>query len=178
MQRNFSDVKFLFPKEFNMDVFINNTSIEPFSENTIEFLNALSLELNREPSIRNYPDVATFAFFCRKANIYNLKKVFSNESFYRLGRGIVFHIAPSNVPVNFAYTLICGLLSGNLNIVKVPSKEFEQVAIICNAIQKLSLDPKHHFITSKIVLIKYDRNSSSTAYFSSICDVRIIWGGD
>jgi hypothetical protein len=73
---------------------------------------------------------------------------------------------------------VCGILSGNINIVRVPSKDFEQVTIICDAIQKLSLDSQFHSITNRIALVRYDRQNSATAYFSSICDVRIIWGGD
>lgn len=178
MQQNFNDIEFLFPREFDTDSFIQYSPLEPFSEDSVEYLNALSLELNKSPNIRNYPDVATFAFFCRKANILHLKKKYSPEDLLRLGRGIAFHIAPSNVPVNFAYSLICGMLSGNLNIVRVPSKRFEQVEIICSAIQKLNLEPKYQTFSSRIALVRYDRQSLATAYFSSICDVRIIWGGD
>jgi len=178
MQKNFNGVEFLFPKEFNIESIIQSSPFEPFSEDSMEYLNALSIELNKSPNIRNYPDVATFSFFCRKANVHHLKKLYIQEDIIRLGRGIVFHIAPSNVPVNFAYSLICGLLSGNLNIVRVPSKRFEQVEIICNAIHKLSQESKFQSFSSRIALVRYDRQSSATAYFSSICDVRIIWGGD
>jgi hypothetical protein len=122
--------------------------------------------------------VATFAFFCRKANILQLKKKYYQEGNLRLGRGILFHIAPSNVPVNFAYSLICGILSGNINIVRVPSKNFEQIEIIGDAIQKLSQEQKYQSYSSRSLLIRYDHQSDATAYFSSICDVRIIWGGD
>lgn len=178
MPKNFNEVEFLFPKEFNIVSFIQIPAMEPFSEESVEYLNALSLALNKDPRIRAYPDVATFAFFCRKANILNLKKKNLQEGILRLGRGIVFHIAPANVPVNFAYSLVCGILSGNLNIIRVPSKNFEQVEIICNAILKLSLESAYHSFSTRIALVRYDRKNSATAYFSSICDVRIIWGGD
>lgn len=178
MQKNLNEVEFLFPREFNLDLFIQQSPLEPFSEESIEYLNALSLALNKTPNVRDYPDVATFAFFCRKANILNLKKQYTTENIIRLGRGVVFHIAPSNVPVNFAYSLICGILSGNLNIVRVPSKNFEQVEIIVNAIRKLNIEEKYHKFSERISLVRYDRQSSATATFSSLCDVRIIWGGD
>ena len=178
MRKIFNDIEFLFPKEFDIENFIQSSAIEPFSMESMEYLNALAVELKKAKNIRNYPDVATFAFFCRKANIHNLKMLYIKEDKLKLGRGIAFHIAPSNVPVNFAYSLICGLLSGNTNIVRVPSKRFEQVEIICNAIQELSQNQEYQKISSRIALLRYDRKSSATAYFSSICDVRIIWGGD
>ena len=39
-----------------------------------------------------------------------LKKEYKKDESLRLGRGIIFHIAPSNVPINFAYSLVAGLL--------------------------------------------------------------------
>lgn len=178
MQKNFSDIKFLFSKEFDRDSFTQISSLETFSEDAVAYLNALSLILNKDERVRAYPDVATFAFFCRKANILRLKKEYTTAGILRLGRGIVFHIAPSNVPVNFAYSLVVGILSGNLNIVRVPSKTFEQVEIIVKAIKKLSHEAAHQSFSSRIVLVRYDRRSSATAFFSSLCDVRVIWGGD
>ena len=35
------------------------------------------------------------------------------------------------------YSLIFGLISGNANIVKVPSREFKEIKIICEKINKL-----------------------------------------
>ena len=178
MQKNFKDVKFLFPNEFVVEEFAQAHSIEPFSEETVVYLNSLSRELAKDPRTRLYPDVATFGFFCRRANILALKKKYSKENIIRLGRGLLFHIAPSNVPVNFAYSLISGLLAGNINIVRVPSKNFEQVDIICEAIERLNQELTYEFISSRIVLVRYGRMNSATNFFSSICDVRIIWGGD
>ena len=59
--------------------------------------------LAKDTRIKNYPDVATFSFFCRKGNILQLKNTFMKSKSLALGRGIVFHIAPSNLPVNFAF---------------------------------------------------------------------------
>jgi hypothetical protein len=50
--------------------------------------------------------------------------------------------------------------------------------MIVDAIAKISETGHFKAITDKIFLIKYDRNSQATSLFSSICDVRIIWGGD
>lgn len=179
MQKNFNDIDFLFPKDLDIDAFNERSAVEPFSNETVEYLNALSKELSKDARTRIYPDVATFGFYCRRANILALKKKYNLKGEVKLGRGVIFHIAPSNVPVNFAYSLISGMLSGNNNIVRVPSKKFEQVDIICDAIERLSHDVEHQFIASRLVLMRYNReNNEATGYFSSFCDVRIIWGGD
>lgn len=146
----------------------------PFSESIIDYLNQLSASLLRDPRSRQYPDVVSFAFFCRKANIESLRQTCCANDSLRLGRGIVFHIAPSNVPVNFAYTLVAGLVCGNTNIVRIPSKSFPQVDIIADHIAKMTQHP----VSRRIILVQYDRTSQATAFFSSICNARVIWGGD
>jgi hypothetical protein len=101
------------------------------------------------------------------------------ESENRLGRGVVFHVAPANVPINFAYTLVAGLLSGCANIVRVPSANFAQVSIIADVIDLLLKQTEHRVLYNHIRLVRYDRSSEDiTERFSRICDVRVIWGGD
>ena len=60
-------------------------------------------------------------YWCSK----QVKKIKSKEKkFFSMGRGLAFHVCLSNVPTNFIYSFIFGLLSGNSNIVKMPSKNF------------------------------------------------------
>lgn len=176
MQKDFNSIKFL-TSGFDKDELLSQHPLNPFADETIDYLNSLSSVLNKDPEVRDYPEVLTFAFFCRKANLLTLKKKFLKENTYKLGRGIVFHIAPSNVPVNFAYSLVCGMLAGNINIVRVPSREFRQINLISRAININNKQEFSHY-SKRIVLVSYDKNSSATSYFSSFCDVRIIWGGD
>ena len=153
-------------------------SSKPFSNEVIIFLDILSKEIFKDHRVKRFPDVATFAFYCRKSNILQLKGRFYNDNSTRLSIGVVFHIAPSNVPVNFAYTLLVGLLTGNFNIVRVPSKFYEQVEIIISAINALSNRDNLLLISNRIVLVSYGRTNNATEIFSSICHARVIWGGD
>ena len=179
MEQSFKDLEILFPKKIiSVDEIRDTNSTPIFSDKTVSFLDLLSKKLLKNPMAKAYPDVISFAFFCRKGNINKLKKAYLNEEIIRIGRGIVFHIAPSNVPVNFAYTLLSGLLSGNVNIIRTPTKDFDQVRIISNSILELSKDKKHKEVLQRIILIRYQKTASLTDLFSSICDVRVIWGGD
>jgi hypothetical protein len=158
---------------------LKQSSFEIFSNDTIDFLSEISNCLLKDTEVRNYPDVATFAFFCRRANINVLKKNYLSQENFRVGRGIIFHITPGNVPVNFAYSLFSGLISGNINIVKVPSKKFEQVNIIIRAISKvLYLNNFNKIFGNRLYIVKYEKDNEATKIFSQLCDVRIIWGGD
>lgn len=154
---------------------------EPFSDSTTEFLNVVSGKIISDKAAKSYPDVITFGFWIRKANILALKRRFtfpnnSGLSEYRIGRGIVFHIAPSNVPVNFAYSLAMGLLCGNSNIVRVPSKNFPQVDIIVCAIE--AAIKQFPSFAQRVVLVRYGHEKKINDIFSSISDVRVVWGGD
>ena len=155
---------------------ISQKPMQPYDELICNFIGELSIELNLSPLSNKYSDIKTLAFWCRKKNIINIKKNFiSNET--RLGLGLVFHITPSNIPTNFAYSLIFGLITGNSNIVKVPSQKFEQVKIICRAINKI-LKKKYKTLRKMILIVRYTNNDNYTRKISSICNARIIWGGD
>ena len=179
MQMTFKDINVLNNDGiWDADEFKALKPMTPFSDKVIDYLDSLSKELIKNIQTRLYADIATFAFFCRRTNLLQLKKKRFHDDLIKLGRGIIFHIAPSNVPVNFAYSLIVGMLSGNSNIVRVPSKKFDQVKIIVEAINVLSQINEHEAVSKSIVLVRYDRSNNATAIFSSMCDVRIIWGGD
>lgn len=169
---------FLFPEAFDFEQLKKSNSITIFNGQAINFLNALSKEILKNPQARFYPDIVTFAFFCRKANITKYSSDYEYEKFKRVGRGVVFHITPSNVPVNFAYSMISGLLAGNTNIIRVPSKEFIQVEIIIDAIKELAKNSLFKEVLDKIVLLRYKKESDANKMLSSLCDVRVIWGGD
>ena len=179
MQSSSNQLSLLFPSIIDWEQWKPSLSNEPFSKDTIDFLHALSLSLLKDRQCRTYPDVFTFAFFCRKANLLKLSRPYAdNTNNLRISRGILFHIAPSNVPVNFGYSLVAGLLSGNCNIVRVSSKSFPQVDLIVKHLHQLASVATWKNIMNRIALVRYDRNSEATNFFSSFCDVRVIWGGD
>lgn len=150
--------------------------LKSFNPDICSLLHAVSQYLLKEPCVRDYPDVVTFAFWCRKSNIDAMAKLY--DDCFRVGRGIIFHISPSNVPVNFAYSLVAGLLSGNINIVRIPTNIFKQVEIICNAFRNILEKEEYKKLAKYITLVRYERNEEINRYLSSICDIRIIWGGD
>jgi len=152
--------------------------LTPFNDDAISFLSALSHSLMNNAAARAYPDVIAFSFWCRNQQIQTLKKTaqMSSTFSHRMGRGLALHITPSNIPVNFAFSFAFSLLAGNSNIVRVPSKPFDQTKLICDTIA--SLLPDHPTILKRNVLITYPANNEITAYFSSFAKARLIWGGD
>ena len=143
--------------------------VVPFADEVIEELDALSKALMKDPASRQYPDVVTFAFFCRRGNLLKLKEQYCSSAI-RLGWGLIFHIAPSNVPVNFAYSVVAGLLAGNTNVVRVSQKQFPQVDIIVKHMREIHMH--------RVAVVRYPHESNANEVFSSLCNVRVIWGGD
>ena len=158
-------------KRFNINV------SEPFNNQSIDFLSDFSKELKKEKKIYKYPDLIYLVFWTSYKKIGEAKKKFLSRNI-RLGRGLIFHICPSNVPTNFIYSFFFGLLSGNSNIVKVPSKVFPEKNIILSTINKLFKKKKYLGLKNSNFFIKYDEKIENTQKISSICDGRVIWGGD
>ena len=151
--------------------FKNRKILEPFNKIICDFLIDLSSDLNQF----NNPDIKALAFWCRNANIMRLKNLYKTNDL-RLGLGLIFHITPSNIPTNFAYSLIFGLITGNSNIVKVPSKKFKEIDIVCKSIKKTL--KKYKEIKNMISIVRYKNNEHFTKKISLACNARVIWGGD
>ena len=147
-----------------------------FSDRVLSFLNDLSILLMNNPEAKKMPDVIAFAFWIRKASMEKEKIKFKSD-IHRIGRGVIFHITPSNIPVQFAVSLVYALVSGNASVIKLSDKDFLQVNILCSAIQTLLNNEYKDFIPL-ICIVRFGHIDEITQKISSICDARLIWGGD
>ena len=154
---------------------IDKSPLPVYADEVCAFIVELSAKLMQSSLVRQYPDLSALAFWGRKKNVEKLKNDFGN-TFGWLGRGLCFHIAPSNVPINFAFTYLFGLLAGNANIVRLPSKDFPQVAALCQVFKEVL--KKYPEIEKRTAFVKYSRDDEITAEFCKMADVRMIWGGD
>ncbi len=150
------------------------SALPPFADQVISFFNDLSKSIMKNG--RGYSDVMTFGFWCRKSALMAEKAKYSDLD-RRLGRGVVFHSTPSNVPVNFAFSFAAGLLAGNSNIVRLPAKDFPQVSLITDCIKDV-LSTSHPNMAPYICMVKYPPSLEITNLFSKMCNSRIVWGGD
>lgn len=173
MPQNFNELTYVVGTSETVEQMMRVPAMASFDDKAIAFLNALSVKLLKTG--KEYSDVATFAFWCRKAALMQEKaKYDANE--LRLGRGVVFHSTPSNVAVNFAFSFAAGLLAGNPNIVRLPAKDFAQVDIICAAMR----DTLEQMPDMKpyVVMVKFPPVKEIADWFSAICAARVVWGGD
>jgi hypothetical protein len=147
--------------------------LRPFCDEALDFLNALSRKLT---VVRAHSDVATFGFWCRKAALLREKARYDDLPL-RLGKGLVFHSAPSNVPVTFAFSFAAGLLAGNANIVRLPGRDFAQTDRIVEAVNEL-LRNGYGALSPYVCFVKYPSDRALSDRFSALCDARVLWGGD
>lgn len=176
MQQSFDGIQYLIGNNEVLRNMSNVHALPLFSDKVIEFLDQLSRELMHDSIAKKYPDVISYAFWIRKGHMGISKKYYS-DGIQRIGRGVAFQIAPSNIPVQFAVSMTYAMLSGNASVVRVSNKEFDQTKIICDCIAKL-LETSCSDLKDYICVIRYDHDDEITQALSNICDVRMIWGGD
>ena len=159
-------------KNFKKKVF------RPFNNLCIDFLEDFSKKLKNYKDLKSYPDLIYLMYWCRKERIKKLEHSLTDNQ-YRLGRGLIFHICPSNVPTNFVYSLFFGLLSGNSNIVKISSENSKEKSIIISILKNIFDKRKYKVLKNSNILTEYKAsNTKNTKFFSSVCDARVIWGGN
>lgn len=154
---------------------VDRTPLSPYSKEAIEFTSDLSRTLLAIPECRQYPDIIALAFWCRRANILGLKER-CVEAAQRLGRGLCFHIAPGNIPINFAFSYLFGVLSGCANIVRLPSRVFPQTQVVCRGVSDTL--SRHDEIAKRTAFVRYPADDEISTAFCEQADVRLIWGGD
>ncbi len=164
-------------------VAINNVVQQPpliaFSQLVIEFFDMLSREVLSSVEAKTYPDLASFAFTCRKRNINKIRRSYCGmEGKLLVGKGVALHFTPSNVPLNFAYSLFASLLAGNTNVIRMSSKDFPQATYLTRVISKILLMPEFKQLANMIAILKYEHDEEITGYLTERCDIRVIWGSN
>lgn len=182
MQQNFSGQLRELPMTYlvgNPEILENMRQVRAlpmFSEQVTAFLGTLSQALLKDKRAKAFPDVLSYAFWIRKSSLEKEKQNHIHIE-NRIGRGIAFHIAPSNVPINFAVSMTSALLAGNACILRVSNKEFPQVDIVCEVMEHL-LEGEYQNMKPYLCVVRYEHNEAINQVLSAMCDVRIIWGGN
>ena len=175
MQQHFDGVTYVLG---SAEIEMQMVAVRPlpiFSEEAVAFLTAFSARILVDTEAKAYPDVVTLGFWCRPAALRQMQKLYDAER-NRLGRGIVFHIAPSNVAVNFAYSCLAAFLAGNASIVRLPSKDFPQVDVLCRIFTETLTDFPALF--PYFLFVRYGHAQEVNEHYSRMCQTRVIWGGD
>lgn len=151
--------------------------LPPFSPLVIDFLQALSHELRTLPLSHTDMTWAALGFWLRRTHINQMAQDVSHIK-DRLGRGVIFHIAPTNMPAMFAYSLVISMLAGNGNIVRISPRQVPFVRPICDCIETVWSKKDFSNLRDMNALITYPHDKQTTDALTAQCDGRIIWGGN
>lgn len=147
-----------------------------FDPRVLDFLSDLSDALRASP-LGGDAEAASFAFWCRRSRLEGLKTRY--EGSLRLGRGLLFHVPPANVPLLFAYSLAVGMLAGCANLLRMSSRLEARGRAFCAVLDEVLSRPEHGALRARTGLISYPREEEArTAALLRSCDGRVIWGGD
>lgn len=150
---------------------------KPFDHRVVDFLADFSRVALALPRETTSSDVYALAYWCRRANLLRLSQSIG-ESEIRKGIGVVFHVPPANVPLNFFYSLVIGLLSGNSNLLRLSSRDFAEVDLVIQLLHQVLNDPSHEEIRKRVCVVRYGHDDGVSGEISRLVDGRIIWGGD
>ncbi len=152
--------------------------LQPFSEMVMDFLAALSEKLLAAENRSAYPDLAALGFWLRPASIRKIQHKQQSRNYLLKPAGLVFHIAPSNVDVMFVYSWVLSLLAGNNSIIRLSRDETEQRNGLLDSLKEVLNESAYNLIKKRISLLTYAHDDNITEWLSSLCDRRVIWGGD
>lgn len=155
--------------------------LDPGAPLVMDFLDTVSSDLLALQRVKQFPELVALAFWLRKSNIRRIWDGFVASLGSRelaKARGMVLHIAPSNVDTIFLYSWALSLLAGNLNIVRVSRNVGQQMDSLVCVLRKQMSDARWLPIAERNRLVYYPRDERTNRFLSAHADVRVIWGGD
>lgn len=88
--------------------------------------------------------------------------------------GILFHIAAGNLDVLPAYSVMEGLLAGNINILKLPTGDKGVSVELLRALIEIEPRLKDYIYVFDVPSVETD----TLALFAELADAIVVWGGD
>ena len=152
----------------------------PFDERVVNFIGRFSQKILTSTKVRDFPELAALGHWFRKARLVELARSYSNpvKGRVQIGRGLAFHLAPSNVDSVFMYSWLISLLAGNTNVVRMSQKRGPQQEFLIAILEEVSRIPNLEEVAARFVLLTYPYNNHITEQISEACMIRVIWGGD
>ena len=179
--KNISNYKILsICKIKTIDKFLEVKSMQPFDDSNKDFVNQFSKNLFVDKRIKRNSELLALAYWMRSAQIKKIEKeyLYLSKNIHLAPRGILFHIAPSNVDTMFVYSWVLSLLCGNKSIIKISNKETANSLILLNHISKLFKDDLWKVQADQTIFVRYPNNYKNNKFFTDLCQMRIVWGGD
>jgi hypothetical protein len=152
--------------------------LPPFDPALIGFVNDFSKSILFDRAARSFPELIALANFFKAGNVSKLKQeMLVCSRALSVARGIVFHIAPSNVDSIFLYSSLLSMLCGNVNLIRVSRGTGDQMSFLLDKLTQL-LAYEHANLADRFFVLTYEHSDAVTSLISSYCHLRVVWGGD
>jgi hypothetical protein len=152
--------------------------VEPFAPERLALLQALSASVLTHPRLKRDPAGAALGFWLRRAHLAELSADFQAQTGAgrRVPAGLVLHITPANVDTMFMLSWGLSFLAGNANIVRLTTRLsplMEDLLACLNTVFETRPDAAcgNYFVS-------YEHDDALTEHLSTVCDQRLVWGGD
>lgn len=177
---SFPSLEVVLPRGQLVEKLVAIDNLPPFGQAQLGFAAQLAKALFASTAVRAYPELVALAFWLRPANLKRTIDAFVTRQgdAVHLPRGLVFHVAPSNVDTIFVYSWFLSLLCGNRNVIRLSSNESPQTTALLAVLDELLSLEKWRAISRRTLIVRYGRDAAISAMLSAACDVRVIWGGD
>lgn len=153
---------------------------EPFHPSIVDAAINVSQRIFRDPEARSHPELLALAYWMRKAEMTRLNEQFSSLQLdHRVltPRGLVFHLPPRNVDTIFVYSWLLAALTGNRNVIRLSRQRSESTNILLRLLRE-ALGAAEAPARNGTTVVSYGHEVEPTELLSSLCDTRVIWGGD
>jgi hypothetical protein len=177
---NSSSLTIVLPRGQNLDELVSTENLPPFGPIQLSFAAQLAKLLTLSAGVRAFPELVALGFWLRPSNLTRIIEAFHARQYDHiyLPRGLVFHVAPSNVDTIFVYSWFISLLCGNRNVIRLSSKETPQTIALLAILDELLSMNEWSEIAKRTLFVRYGHDAKVSDKLSSVCDVRVIWGGD
>lgn len=162
----------------SLDRFLAQAPLRPFDGMQVEFVTNFCERLRASPKLRAHPELATVAHWFRPAALKAMAASLQESGEVIKARGVVFHLAPGNVDVLFAYAWLMSTLAGNVNIARLSQKPSAARDLLLDILEGMAGDERFAPALDRTWLLTYPHGDPATGEISARCHARIIWGGD
>lgn len=151
---------------------------EPYGDEILALCAEFSKRLGR--AARGMPELQALAFWMRRAELVRLRDQFAalaSDNLRLVPRGVVLHVPPANVDTIFVYSWLLSALAGNVNVVRLSSRQTPQTTLIREVLTEVLAEAPES-LSHSTIMVSYGHEQEITTALSQLCDVRVIWGGD
>ncbi|TPV61968.1 hypothetical protein FJ444_01485 [Aestuariibacter sp. GS-14] len=168
------------PASSSLNDLVTHPPMPVASQSILNFIQALSDTLLKDPASRAFPDIVALGFWLRDGNIKQLVKQINGYGQQALIKpvGTVVHYTPNNVDTMFLYSWVCALLMGNRNVVRLGSADSPAKHLLLACLERLFSLPEYSDIALRNLFVQGAKSDESNQALAQIADARVLWGGD